>query len=93
MALSTAIAAWLARALRWNSIDLDTGRCLIREAFKDQKEIGLPKWNKSREIKVPFSEKVVQYNPSRYIGVGVSRMGTSKAVSVGAYSFALNQLD
>lgn len=48
--------------------------------------------NKSLEIKVPFSNKVVNYNPSRYIGVGVSRMGTSKAVSVGAYAYALAEL-
>jgi len=41
------------RALRWGSIDLDTGRCFIREAFKDGKEIGLPKWNKEREIVLP----------------------------------------
>lgn len=61
--------------------------------LEDEQELKEFLRNKSREIKVPFSEKVVQYNPSRYIGVGVSRLGTSKAVSVGAYSFALNQLD
>jgi glucokinase len=49
--------------------------------------------NQSIEIKVPFSDKVVNYNPSRYIGVGVSRLGTSKAVSVGAYAYALTELD
>ena len=49
--------------------------------------------NKSHEIKVPFSSRTVIYNPSRYIGVGITRLGTSKAVSVGAYAFALNQLD
>lgn len=49
--------------------------------------------NKSIEIKVPFSNKVVNYNPTRYIGVGVSRLGTSKAVSVGAYAYALAELE
>lgn len=49
--------------------------------------------NQSREIKVPFSKKVVNYNPSRYIGVGVTRLGTSKAVSVGAYAYALSELE
>jgi len=48
--------------------------------------------NKSIEIKVPFSDKVVNYNPSRYVGVGISRLGTSKAVSVGAYAYALAEL-
>ena len=49
--------------------------------------------NQSLEIKVPFSDKTVTYNPTRYIGVGVSRLGTSKAVSVGAYAYALAELD
>ena len=48
--------------------------------------------NQSREIKVPFSKRVVNYNPSRFIGVGVTRLGTSKAVSVGAYAYALAKL-
>jgi glucokinase len=48
--------------------------------------------NQSIEIKVPFSKKTVNYNPSRYIGVGISRLGTSKAVSVGAYAYALAEL-
>jgi glucokinase len=49
--------------------------------------------NKSVEIKVPFTNKTVMYNPTRYIGVGVSRLGTSKAVSVGAYAYALAELE
>jgi glucokinase len=49
--------------------------------------------NQSIEIKVPFSDKTVNYNPSRFVGVGVSRLGTSKAVSVGAYAYALAELE
>ncbi|MFO7613742.1 MAG: ROK family protein [Bacteroidales bacterium] len=48
--------------------------------------------NKTLEIKVPFSERTVFYNPTRYVGVGVTRLGTSKAVSVGAYAFALAEM-
>lgn len=48
--------------------------------------------NRSVEIRVPFSKKTVVYNPARYVGVGVSRLGTSRAVSVGAYAFALAEL-
>ncbi len=47
----------------------------------------------STEIKVPFSEEKVKYDPVKKIGVGVSRLGTSRAVSVGAYAFALEMLD
>ena len=46
----------------------------------------------SRQIKVPFSEKIIDYNPVKKIGVGISRLGTSRAVAVGAYTFALNEL-
>jgi integrase len=41
------------RALRWGSVDPDTGRARITEAFKDSKEIGTTKWNKPREIALP----------------------------------------
>lgn len=41
------------RALRWDSVDLGTGRARITAAFKDSKEIGAPKWNKRREIALP----------------------------------------
>ena len=47
----------------------------------------------STMINVPFSDEKVNYDPIKKIGVGVSRLGTSKAVSVGAYLFALDKLD
>lgn len=43
-------------------------------------------------IPVPFSNKWVNFDPTKKIGVGISRLGTSKAVSVGAYAFALGKL-
>ncbi len=49
--------------------------------------------NTSREISVPFSNKTVSYDPVKRIGVGISKLGTSKAASIGAYNFALDQLD
>jgi glucokinase len=45
------------------------------------------------EISVPFSEKKITYDPRKRIGVGISKLGTSKAVAIGAYAFALQQLD
>lgn len=45
------------------------------------------------EIKVPFSDKRIKYDSLKRIGVGVSRLGTSQAVAIGAYAFALNALD
>ncbi len=46
-----------------------------------------------KEIDIPFTNKKITYDPLKRIGIGISRLGTSSAVSIGAYSFALNELD
>jgi glucokinase len=46
-----------------------------------------------REVEVPGSRRKVPYDPLKRTGVGLSRLGTSRAVAVGAYSFALAELD
>ena len=61
--------------------------------LENPSELAIMLENTSREVPVPFSNRTVTWHPSRYIGVGISRLGTSKAVSVGAYAFALAQLD
>ena len=43
-------------------------------------------------VKVPFSEQEVWYDPSKRVGVGITTLGTSSAVAVGAYAFAMQQL-
>lgn len=48
---------------------------------------------KHRQLKIPASYKMISYDPEKRIGVGVSKMGTSEAIAIGAYVFALNQLD
>jgi glucokinase len=47
----------------------------------------------TREVVVPGTKRKVKYDPLQRIGVGLSRLGTSEAVGIGAYAFALNQLD
>jgi glucokinase len=47
----------------------------------------------TRRIAVHGSGRTVQYDPEMRIGVGISKLGTSKAVSIGAYAFALQSLD
>jgi glucokinase len=47
---------------------------------------------KPRQVKVPFSDRLVSYDPVKSVAAGVSKMGTSKAVALGAYAFALNAL-
>lgn len=46
-----------------------------------------------RQLKVYGTDKEVVYDPQKRIGVAISKMGASKAISVGAYTFALDQLD
>jgi len=47
----------------------------------------------SKELAVPGSDRVVPYDPLKRVGVGVTRLGTSRATAVGAYAFALAELD
>ncbi len=47
----------------------------------------------AREVAVPRSARRVAYDPLQRIGVGLSRLGTSKATALGAYAFALSALD
>lgn len=46
-----------------------------------------------REITVPGTSKTVVYDPLQRVGVGISRLGTSEAIAIGAYAYALHQLD
>jgi glucokinase len=47
----------------------------------------------AKEVPVPGTHKVVPYDPMKRIGVGLSRLGTSKAIAIGAYTYALHVLD
>jgi integrase len=51
--LCTGMRAGELRALRWRSLNSESGRVSITEAFKGEKEIGDPKWGKKREIAIP----------------------------------------
>ncbi|HEV2694802.1 MAG TPA: ROK family protein [Verrucomicrobiae bacterium] len=44
------------------------------------------------ELTVPGSLRRVRYDSSQRIGVGISRLGTSEAMAIGAYAFALEKL-
>jgi len=46
-----------------------------------------------KEIIVPVTGEKILYDPLKRVGVGMTRLGTSRAVSLGAYAFALNALD
>ncbi len=46
----------------------------------------------AREIAVPGSLRTISYDPLQRTAVGISRLGTSEAVSIGAYAYALHRL-
>ena len=46
-----------------------------------------------KEIKVYASNRSIIADPSKRIGIGITTLGTSEAVAVGAYAFALNEID
>jgi glucokinase len=46
-----------------------------------------------RPLAIPGSARIVHYDPLPRTAVGICRMGTSRAVAIGAYAFALSKLD
>jgi glucokinase len=48
---------------------------------------------KTKEILVYGTDRKIKYDPEMRIGVGITKIGTSKAISIGAYAFALKSLD
>jgi glucokinase len=61
--------------------------------LEDEAEFENFKQGDTREITVPFTSRKIKYDPLKRIGVGISKLGTSRAVSIGAYAYALAQLD
>lgn len=46
----------------------------------------------SKEIQVPGSDKKISYDPIPRLAIATSRIGATRAISLGACAFALNQL-
>jgi glucokinase len=69
-------------------------RRLASKAFnlQDQEQLEQFLNGETREIKVPQSSRTLKYDPAQRIGVGISRLGTSEAIAIGAYAFALRKL-
>ncbi len=70
-------------------------RRLIPQAFNleepDQLEAFLR--GETKQLRVPGSARTIQFDGMQRTGVGLSRLGTSEATAIGAYAFALNNLD
>ena len=59
----------------------------------DEKEFADFACGASRDLKVYGTDKVVTYDPQKRIGVMISKIGASTAISLGAYAYALNEID
>lgn len=75
-----------------------TGEELDRVQMKvydldDPIEFALFAKGEARGLKVYGSDREVVYDPQKRVGVMKSRIGASKAISLGAYAFALTELD
>lgn len=69
-------------------------RRLASAAFnlEDPEQLDVFLKGETRTIKVPGSERTLAYDPLQRVGIGMSRLGTSEAVAIGAYAFALQKL-
>ena len=68
--------------------------CLQSEVYdlNDTEELAEFLRDDSTLVKVPGIERSVRYRNSRKTGIAVSSIGTSTAIALGAYAFALNNL-
>jgi glucokinase len=70
-------------------------RRLASTAFNLEDPVQLKRFlaGEVREITIPGVRKKIEYDPLQRIGIGISRLGTTEAVSIGAYAFALHKLN
>jgi len=68
-------------------------RTLLR-AFNLEDEIDRRSFlaHKTRDIAVPQSTRTVTYDPMKRTGVGISKLGTARAVAIGAYEVATSEM-
>ena len=59
----------------------------------DEAEFAAFAKGEARELKIYGTDKTVTYDPQKRIGILLDKIGTSTAISVGAYDFALAELD
>ncbi|MDR1054397.1 MAG: ROK family protein [Prevotellaceae bacterium] len=59
----------------------------------DENEFAIFAKGSARKIKIPGVGKTMNYDPERRIGIAISKLGASKAIMLGAYAFALHEID
>lgn len=61
--------------------------------LEDENEKALFLKNESKIVTIPESKNTAIYHAVKKIGVKTSKLGTSKAIAIGAYNFALDSLN
>lgn len=79
----------------YRNADGSTFRRLVAHVYNLEDQTDLKSFVKgsTRTVTVPGSTSTVTYDPEMRIGVGISKIGTSTAISIGAYAFALRSID
>ncbi|MEG1608087.1 MAG: ROK family protein [Mucinivorans sp.] len=68
---------------------------LVQKAFYLDDPTQLEEFIKGdiRQVQIPNSNEKITYDPLSRVGIGFSQIGTSRAISIGAYAYAINTLD
>ncbi len=59
--------------------------------LNDEKALNEFVQGKTKKVKIPFSNESIDYDSAPRIGLGISQLGASKAIALGAYVFAVSQ--
>lgn len=68
---------------------------IVQKTFNLEDAAALVEFTKgeTKQIVVPGTDETIAYDPLKRVAIGTSVLGTSEAVGIGAYAFALNELD
>ncbi|MCH5231092.1 MAG: ROK family protein [Muribaculaceae bacterium] len=79
----------------FNTLEGEKVKRVQMEVYELDKPEELKKFleGNKRKIKVYGSDEEVEFDDQKRIGIIVSKLGASKAISTGAYAFALSKLD
>lgn len=77
------------------NLDGETIPRLLSEVYDLEDDESLARFSQytEKEVSVPFSNRKVFYKGEKRIGICKSRLGTTRAISLGAYALALQKLD
>lgn len=68
---------------------------LVTKVYNLEDELQLRKFTigNAKEINIYGTSKKIMYDPESRIGIGISKLGASKSISLGAYAFALKEMN